>query len=168
MKIFLLLISVTFAMSLTHCYKTTVFLTFITVIEKVQKWFIKALPDMKYHSCHQRLSRLDPESLELRQLHADMLFMFIYWTFFHHFYSPQSLNLFTMAEASGQDRPQPGHPPLATHFFALWAAYMPGPVLLVHLRPQVLLSYGLWNLFKHFIMLPHLPTLTLIFHRNDT
>ena len=45
----------------------------LTASENVQRKFIKCLPGLNKLSYHQRLARLDLESLELRRLRADLV-----------------------------------------------------------------------------------------------
>ena len=48
----------------------------ITALESVQRRFTKRLPGMKDLTYHQRLSRLGMDSLELRRVRADLIFMY--------------------------------------------------------------------------------------------
>ena len=48
----------------------------IIALEGVQRRFTKRLPGMKSLSYHQRLTKLDLESLELRRIRADLIFAY--------------------------------------------------------------------------------------------
>ena len=48
----------------------------IIALEGVQRRFTKRLPGMKSLTYHQRLTKLDLESLELRRIRADLIFAY--------------------------------------------------------------------------------------------